>query len=408
MKRGILVLLFILLTSSLMTGCDSASSSVSTPEMSNREWELLLDSAKNTTVTIAHNYKDEDTIEWFEDFEKAIEASHGITVKMMYMDLDETYEDLLDDRAMEKETGRYDVILIKEDGFKYGMDNDLFYGPITDKLPNLYTNMGPGDFEVLYDEGIAIDGMSVPFIREQLCFIYEEDILYDPPLTYDEMFEIVENNKGKFTYPHPSIFEGELFITGYVASVVDYETLNDVKSKDELRPLIQPALDRLIQLKPYMYKSGYIAKSMVELDQLFFEQQVLFSMSMDYNHPLEMTKKDEYTEGSRAFVVEDGTTGTVQYATIAYNAPNKSAAMVVINELLSPDNQASIYDITDLGKLHVYNVDVAPKESFTLINKVQLKRSAIKEKDLLKYRIPEVSSELRTWIVELWSEAYEK
>jgi putative spermidine/putrescine transport system substrate-binding protein len=94
----------------------------------------------------------------------------------------------------------------------------------------------------------------------------------------------------------------------------------------------------------------------------------------------------------------------VEWIGIAATATNKSGAMVVINELLSPDIQASRYDVDHGGDLPVYEPGFTPDEAFDPLKSHRLRSTSLKYDDLLSARIGTIPLEVRKIILKMWEE----
>jgi putative spermidine/putrescine transport system substrate-binding protein len=62
-------------------------------------------------------------------------------------------------------------------------------------------------------------------------------------------------------------------------------------------------------------------------------------MNYSPTHAANQIARGVYPETARTWVFDTGTIGNTNYVAIPYNSPNKAAAMVVANFLLSPEAQ---------------------------------------------------------------------
>ncbi|MBF4695406.1 ABC transporter substrate-binding protein [Fusibacter ferrireducens] len=405
MKKTMILMLCMFLVL-MVTACSQESPLGKSNDPAVKNWELVKESGMSSTVTLCVNSANEAELEWLkDDFADYLKLTYNIELKIIEQSQEKTFENLKSDQKNEIQMGQYDLILFDDTGFKDAMDAGYLFGPFANELPNVKLYLNPYDIEVRYDEGIEVAQYEVPIGRSQLSFIFNEDYFYEVPETYEGLFELIKTFQGKFIYPDPRLSpEGEAFVVGYLSRALDFEKLNEkLYSEAELYELIKPSLETLAAIKPDLYMAGQIyPKSIAEIDQLFFNEDLIFSMSMDYYHATDMLKAYEYPESADVFAMNEGTTGPVSHMAILFNSSNKSGAMVVINAMLSPEMQASKYDTRKWRQLPIYDPSYVPSEALAEIKKVKLKTSALKQDEILMYRIPELSPYYKNLMIKLW------
>lgn len=405
MKKTMILMLCLILVL-MVTACSQGSPLGKSNDPAVKNWELVKESGSSSTVTLCVSSKEEAELEWLKkDFTDYLKLTYNIDLKVIEQSQEKTFEGLKSDQQNEIQQGQYDLILFDNTGFKEAMNAGYLFGPFADELPNHKLYLDPYDIEIRYDEGIQVAQYEVPIGRQQLSFIFNEDYFYEIPETYEGFFELIKTFQGKFAYPDPRLSpEGEAFVVGYLSRGLDFEKLNEkIYSEAELYDLVKPSLETLKAIKPDLYMAGKsYPKSIDEIDQLFFSEDLIFSMSMDYYHATDMLKAYEYPEATSVFTIMEGTTGPVTHMGILFNSSNKSGAMLVINAMLSPEMQASKYDTRKWRQLPIYDPSFVPSEALAEIKKVKLKTSALKQDEILMYRIPELSPYYRTLMIKLW------
>lgn len=406
MKKMILIAILML----VLTSCSNSTVEVvPNNEITTEQWNRLLDSSEGTIVNLLYYSKEQPVIEWLEnDFAKDLNIKYGVDLRLQFMELSKI-ESLLLEAKNSEEKHDYDIIYISEDGFRSLKEKGLLYPDVLKKLPNYYTNINQEAYSANYDEGIPIEFMEVPVFKSQLIFIHNEDIIYETPNTYDGFKDLAKENKGKITYPHPSTDTGLAFILSAIASKVDVETLNQAEiNKDEIYDIIKPGLDYLIALDDYLYNSGEsYPKNELEMDELFINDDLLFTMSMDFNKATEKISEESFMKASNTFVIEEGTTGFVHYLAIPEMADNKAGALVVINDMISGETQGNIYGNFEMNKLPIVDQNNMPNEALSHLKGVDIKYTSMGYDELSDYFIPEIRSDVRQIIVELWREYVE-
>lgn len=406
MKKMVLVLILTL----VLTSCSNDSVEVvPNNEITSEQWNRLLDSSEGTIVNLLYYSKEEAVIEWLEnDFTKDLSIKYGIDLRMQFMALNKI-EELLLEAKNNDENHDYDIIYISDDGFKVLKENDLLYPDVLKKLPNYYTNLNHESYSVNYDEGIPIEFMEVPVFKDQLVFIHNEDIIYETPKTFDAFKDLAEETKGKITYPHPTTETGLAFILSAIASKVDVEALNEASDdKEEIYEIVKPGLDYLEDLDAYLYNSGEsYPETIAQMDELFLNGDLLFTMSMDFNKATEKISDETFMKASNTFVIDDGTTGFLHYFAVPALADNKAGALVVINDMISGETQSNIYGNFEMNKLPIVDQNNMPNEALSHLKAVDIKYTSIGFDELSDYFVPEIRSDVREIIVELWREYVE-
>lgn len=406
MKRIILVVILML----VLTGCSNNTVQViPNNEITTEQWNRLLDSSEGTIVNLLYYSKEAAVVEWLEnDFSKDLSIKYGIDLRLQFMELSKI-KDLFQEAKSNGKNHDYDIIYISEDGFRLLKENGLLYPDILKRLPNYHTNINHESYSVNYDEGIPIEFMEVPVFKNQLVFIHNEDIIYETPSTFDAFKDIAENNKGKITYPHPSTDTGLAFILSAIASKVDVEALNNASiNKDKIYDIVKPGLDYLVDLDGYLYKSGEsYPNNEIQMDELFANEELLFTMTMDFNKATEKIAEESFMKASNTFVIDDGTTGFVHYFAVPEMADNKSGALVVINDMISGETQGNIYGNYEMNKLPIVDQNNMPNTALSHLKAVDIKYTSIRFNELSDYFVPEIRSDVRQIIVELWREYVE-
>ncbi|BEP29746.1 ABC transporter substrate-binding protein [Helicovermis profundi] len=387
----------------IFTGCTSTDTG--NPNITKKDMELMLDSSKGTTIIAYHNIKDKLKLKWLESYvSKGIKSEYDIDVKFVYKPYEEYYKKLNKQYLEEDSNGKFDLLLYDDNSFKQLKNEKLLYGPFLKKVDNSYKYQDQESYEIHFNQGIPIEGYETLLGRNQLLFIYDEDFLENAPSTPEEIINALKDKKGKFTYLDPSTKIGRAYINSIFFSFVKYEDVyGEDLSYEELKTKMKPALDYFKKLKPYMaYKDGKLPMTQDEIDEMFYKKEIMFSMTFDIDHASTVSKLDLYPIGAKAFVFDTGTTGYDFYAAIPFNSSNKASAILSINYMLSLHAQNNKYDPKKWGNLPSLDSVFMKAEDAKILTKATIKRSDIKEADLLSVRIPEVPKDLSDKLYELW------
>lgn len=389
-----------------LSGC-STEKVKSNSDINSREWDMIKESAVDTTVVLYHNYTSLDAVKFLEKtLPSKVKANTGIELKVTYKSRTDIYEKLASDMINEKKKGSVDLILLANNGWRTFYEDDLIYGPFLKKIPNYHSYINFDSIEAHYTEGVSIDDYAAPFGRRQFVMTMNEDLMDESPVDFDELLGLIQVQKGRFTVPAPPNETGVKFIETLICNIEGWEKINELPAdKEQVKIAIADSIAYMEYMKPYLWKEGTIfPENEADLDALFIEDSVMFSMAMDQNHATKMLYEDIYPEGAKSFVLGDGTVGTVSYLMIPFNSNNKSGAMVMINELLTPTIQGLKYSPKGWGDLPALDTKIMETEEARPINKNIIKRSSIKESILMENRLPNVRKDISDILVEIWFE----
>ena len=170
---------------------------------------------------------------------------------------------------------------------------------------------------------------------------------------------------------------------------------------DTVKAAIEPALDYLRQLNPYLWNEGKsFPESSTKVDAMFADGELVMNMSYGPFTVATGIEQGIYSDTTRTFVFDNGTIGNTNYMAIAYDAPNKAGAMVVINEIISAEIQLTQY--AQLKELPVVAAEKLSSEEKADFDAVDLGQGVLSQAELLEHRLPEMPANLVPIIEEIW------
>ncbi|WP_130806059.1 ABC transporter substrate-binding protein [Senegalia massiliensis] len=371
-----------------------------------KDWNEILEKAKGTEVTFYGWGGSQKTNEWIDTFlSDTMKEKYDIKVNRVPMDIEDILNKMLSEKQLDSE-GSIDVVWINGENFYTAKQNDLLSESFTDKLPNFKKNIDINSEEVTSDFGYSVDGKEAPYGKAQFVMIYDEENIKEIPKNHDELMEFVKKNKGKFTYPAPPDFTGSAFVRNIIYDVVGYENVKDLEADNEkVKKAIMPAIEYLKELKPYLWREGKTYPATIsQLDNMYADGEVIMSMSYNPYNAEAKRRIGEFPESTKTFIFENGTIGNTHFVSIPFNSPNKAAALVLINEILSIDSQASKYDPENWGDLPVIDNGKISDDEKEIFKKIDLGPATISQEELLNNRIPELPSDLVPIIEEIWQD----
>ena len=162
-------------------------------------------------------------------------------------------------------------------------------------------------------------------------------------------------------------------------------------------------MEYLQALNPYLWNEGKtFPDSSTTVDAMFADGELVMSMSYGPFSVATGIADGIYTDTTRTFVFDKGTIGNTNYMGIAFDAPNKAGAMVVINAILSADLQLTQY--AQLRELPVVDQAKLSEEEAAAFDAVDLGEGVLTQAELLEHRLPEMPADLVPILEEIWLE----
>jgi len=405
MKRFIALIMAAVLMLSL-TACAKKDNPVAEDVLA-KDWQSILSAAKGTTVNFYGWGGDERINKWLDTFvADNLKEKYDITLNRVSMNIEDILTKLLGEKQANTQNGTIDVVWINGENFFTAKNNGLLFGPFTDKLPNFEKYVDKDSVEVNSDFGYPVEGYEAPYGKAQFVMVYNKDEVNEVPKNHEELMELVKKYPGKFTYPAPPDFTGSAFVRNIIYDIVGYEQFMTMKAdKEAIAKEVQPAMDYLKELKPYLWREGQTyPATLAQLDNMFADNEVF--MSMNYNPFVVpgMIKDGKYPKNSDSFVFEKGTIGNTHFLAIPFNSTNKGGAMAVIDFILSVEAQASKYNPDNWGDLPVLSNDKLSNDEKKIFSDIIIGEGALDQETLLEHRVPEMPADLVPIIEEIWME----
>lgn len=401
----------VLASAMVLTGCGSKQEASKNEDMDkqilSQKYEDYVEKAKGTEVTFYGWGGSDLTNNWIDHYlAPKLKKEYDITLKRVGMDIDKVLNNVQNSIQAKEEKGSVDVMWINGENFYTAKNNNFLFGPFTDKLPNFEKYVDGNSNDIKYDFGYTTDGLEAPYGKAQLVMVYNSDKL-QPIKSADDLMDAAKANPGKITYPALPDFTGSAFVRNLIYEKVGYDKLKDIDPKDEkvVREAIKPAVDYLKELKPYLWKEGktYPADS-TQQGNMYADGTLLFDVSYNPNYASNMVEKGTFPKSTKTSVFDKGTIGNTHFLAIAKNAPNKEAAMIVINEVLSFETQLEKYKPEVWGDLPVLDNSKLSEDEKKAISAVKLGTATLPQAELLSKRQPELPSAFVPVIEKIWLE----
>lgn len=390
------------------SGAEDGASGVKEKEstdVSDMSFNELKEAAEGSTVTFYGWGGDELLNKWLDDvFAPVMKERYDITMERVPMDIDQILSQLSGEIQAGEEDGSIDMIWINGENFQSAKENNMLYGPFAESLPNFKEYIDTESEDVTLDFAYPIEGYEAPYGKAQMVLIADTAITPDLPKNTEELLDFAKNNKGKVTYPALPDFTGSVFVRNVIYDICGYEQFLDMEDdKETVKEAIEPALEYLRELNPYLWNEGVtFPESSITVDNMFADGELVLNVTYDAFSTGVKIADGTYPETVRSFQFDKGTIGNTNFMAIAANSGNKAGAMVAVNEMMSPEIQADRYDAMKVLPVVDYNkLSDGQKEAF---DKVELGVGNIPQDELLAKRLPEMPAELVPIIEEIWLE----
>jgi putative spermidine/putrescine transport system substrate-binding protein len=407
-KSKLLIFVMVMLAIAVFTGCAKTEEPAGTAPVefdANADFAAIMEQAKGTTVTFYGWGGDENRNKWLDTtVASALKEKYDVTLERVPMDIDQILAKLSGEKQAGGKAGSIDMIWINGENFYSAKENGLLFGPFAEQLPNYEKYIDGNANENQYDFGYPIEGYEAPYGKAQMVFINDSARTPETPANTAELLEFVKKYPGKVTYPALPDFTGSAFVRNLIYDIVGHEQFEAMEAdKAVVKAAIEPALDYLRELNPYLWKQGKtFPATSTEVENMFASGELFMNMSYAPYSVAVKIENGSYPETSQAFLFDKGTIGNTNYIGIAANAPNKAGAMVAINEIISAGIQATQF--SEIKSLPVVDYTKLSSEEKALFDAVDIGKGTIAQDELLSKRVPEMPAKLVPIIEEIWLE----
>jgi putative spermidine/putrescine transport system substrate-binding protein len=369
-------------------------------------WDQVLAAARGTTVSMFMWGGDDAINRYMDEFiAPRLKSEYDVTLKRTPLsDTAEAVNKVLGEKtAAADRPGSIDLIWINGENFRTMRQGELLYGPWAQQLPNaaLIPWEEPG---VANDFGFPVEGYEAPWGRAQFVLIYDSARVPEPPRSFAALLEWVQANPGRFTYPAPPDFTGSVFVRhGFYEAAGGYQDLLGDFDEQTYAAKAPAAWELFNQLAPYLWRNGETyPQDIAQLDQLFANGEVDFTMSYNPSHASGQVEKGVFPPTTRTYLLEAGTIANTHYLAIPFNAPNKAGAMVLANLLESPEAQVEKAKPAVWGDMPVVDVARLPDESRAALDAIPRGVATLPLEELAANAQPELQAEWLERIEKDW------
>lgn len=342
-----------------LAGCAAPAPEGATSDFGS--WDEVVDAADGQTVQLWMYGGDDRGNAYIDDVLTPAVAEFGVTLERVPVtDTGDALNRVLTElQAGRTDDGTVDMIWVNGENFGTGKEAGAWLCNWTSMLPNMDLT-SPDDPLLQNDFGTPVDGCEAPWSKAQFTFVYNSDVIADPPTTLEGVLDWARANPGRFTYPAPPDFTGSVFTRAVLNSVSGgYENVPLEYSQDAYDELTPALFEELADLAPSLWRGGdtYPASG-AELDQLYADGQVDMTMTYGPASVEGFVADGTYPAGTRILTLDEGTVGNASFLGVPSNTDAAAGAMVVANVALSVEQQVAKADPDGFGQYTVLDYEL--------------------------------------------------
>ena len=301
------------------------------------------------------------------------------------------------------DAGSVDMIWINGENFRTMKQGGLAFCGYTDILPNnkLINWDNP---TIANDFGVPVDGCEVPWSKTQFAFAYDTARTKEPPRSIGALINWIKANPGQFTYSAPPDFNGSAFVRHvfyYAAGGVD--GLLGAFDQAKFDEVSAKTWEILNELEPYLWREGRTyPTSITALEQLFANREVDLVFNYEPSSVGVNIENGTFPQTAKGYGLTDGTIGNTNYTIIPFNSPNKAAALVLQNVLLSGAAQYQKALPTVWGAKPAIEISRASADIQANFSTIEPHPAVVRPQELAKAALPELQAEWISAIEKGW------
>lgn len=322
----------------LLCACDAREAATTGADPRAQTWVEIEAAARGATVHFAMWTGDPAINRYIREFvAPRLTARFGITLNIVPAQGD-IPNLLANELAAGQTESHYDLLWINGENFYKLRELGALYGPFTQRLPNdRYIDWANPHIARDFQQDVA--GMEAPWGTVQLLLIIDGTRVPTAPSDITALAAWINSHPGRFTFD--TAFTGLSFLkTVMIALAGDRNALEGPFDESRYIVLRDRAFAWLTTLRPALWRAGRsFPHSVGELHQLFANGEVDFTMSMNDGEVDNKVANGLFPATAQAYALDTGTLANSHYLGIPARAPHKAAALVVINELQSPEAQ---------------------------------------------------------------------
>ncbi|MGY1714631.1 ABC transporter substrate-binding protein [Geodermatophilus sp. SYSU D01106] len=343
---------------------EPGSEGAAAPSAPDRSWDEVLAEADGQTVDLWMYGGDQQGNTYVDDVLAPAAAELGVTLRRVPVaDTADALNRVLSELQAGEDDGSVDLVWVNGENFATGRQADAWLCGWTAQLPAMEF-VDPEDPLLTSDFGTPVDGCEAPWHKAQFVLAYDSADVTDPPASMTELFDWIEANPGRFTYPAPPDFTGSAFLRQALYAVAggpdEVPAEFDQAAFDEVAPQL---FERLSGLAPSLWRAGETyPRDLAALEELYAGDQVDMTMTYGPATLAQQVASGALPESTRVLPLDGGTLGNASFLAVPANAGDQAGALVVADLALSPEQQLAKADPAAWGQYPVVDLDRVPAD----------------------------------------------
>jgi len=357
-------------------------------------WDEILRLARGSTLRLAMWDGDPAINAYMRDYVAArLSDDHGVSLQVVGGQGRELVNKLMVDLETDRAVGDIDLMWINGETFYQLRTMNALFGPFTARLPNSQYVDWDSPY-VAKDFQQPVEGFECPWGNVQFTIIYNSVAVPEPPRTMESLGAWIRDHPGRFTFDNS--FTGMTFLKSLLYELAGGpESLDGPFDEGLYLAASEKLWTWLIELQPKLWRDGEtFPESVAQLHQLFSNGEVDFSLSNNDGEVANKVLHGLLPESARAYVLDSGTIRNSHYLGIPVNAPNKAAAMVTANFLISPEAQLRKARPDTWGDGTVLSLKLLPEEWRERFANIEGRTRVPSREELERHALPEPASEV--------------
>ena len=402
MKQHILFVGSLLLLLVGFSSCSSepASGEEKTIDLLSAPWDSIVVQGQNGTVNMMMWQGDPLINDYMQNYVvREVKERFNIDLNISSGQGSQIVQSLMAELQASKSDSELDLLWINGETFYQLRQIDGLWGPWTDRLANgQYIDFSNPFIGIDFQQ--PVDGYECPWGNVQMALIYNSEQVPEPPQTRAELLAFAKQNPGRFTFD--TQFTGLTFLKALLIDLAGGgEALSGAFSEEQYQIYSAQLWDYLRELRPYLWREGQtFPEGVAPMHQMFANGELWFTMS---NNDCEVDNKilqGLFPETSRAYAPSFGTIQNSHYLGIPKLSPNKAAAMVVVDFMISPEAQYRKQDPQIWGDGTILDVERLPEEWQTKFADLPNRQYAPLRSELQENALMELASEYMIRLAE--------
>lgn len=360
-------------------------------DLKNLSWKEIEQKAKGSTVNFMMWQGGPVLNDYINNYVKpTLKKEYGINLKITGGQGPEIVQLVMGEKEAGITKGQVDMAWINGETFFQLRKIKGLWGPFLNKLPNIkYVDMDNPYINTDFQK--PIDGMECPWSITQFAMVYDSAKVKNPPKTLEKLATYVKKYPGTFTISND--FTGMTVLKSFLAELGGGPHSLDGKFDAKKYNRLSSRLWKFINSnKKYFWKKGEtFPKEETKMAQLLANGEIYISYGFSEGGVEQKVLSGLYPKTVRSYPWENGSVKNSNYLGILKNAPEKAAALVVINFLISPEAQFKKADPNGCDANTILNKDKLPQKWQEKFESIPHRKYGLEMEDLSDNAIQEPS-----------------